>query len=61
MSKSKHERIEPADADLTGHPGIGTGRGSEELDGESTYQEDALSDTTPQGGIDPDQRGRTNK
>ena len=31
------------------------------IGGENTYEGDVGNDTNPQGGIDPDQRGRTNK
>lgn len=69
MSGSKHRKTEaPSDADLKGNPGIGTSKGMAGMgadpapsEGESTFEGDVENDTTPQGGIDPDQRGRTNK
>lgn len=65
MSGSKHVRNpNPNDADLTGNPGIGTSPGAageDDLDGETTFEGDVLSDATPEGGVNPDQRGRTNK
>ncbi len=66
MSGNKHIRNpDPNDADLTGNPGIGTSPGTagegDDLDGETTFEGDVLSDSTPEGGVNPDQRGRTNK
>lgn len=66
MSSSKHiHNPDPNDADLEGNPGIGTSKGvaggDDELDGATTFEGDVLSDSTPEGGVDPDQRGRTNK
>ncbi|TNC68024.1 hypothetical protein [Rubellimicrobium roseum] len=68
MSTSKHPKThDPSDADLKGNPGIGssagtTGQEDEDLqDGETTFEGDVLSDATPQGGVDPNQTGRTNK
>ncbi|WP_210526815.1 hypothetical protein [Rubellimicrobium arenae] len=68
MSSSKHPKThDPSDADLKGNPGIGssagtTGQDDEDVvDGDNTFEGDVLSDTTPQGGVDPNQRGRTNK
>jgi hypothetical protein len=56
----------PAD-DLDCDPGIGSSRGTtiagedpHLLDGENTSEGDVENDTTPAGGIDPDQRQRTN-
>jgi hypothetical protein len=50
------------------NPEIGATRGSvagkfdpAEEEGESTFEGDVMSDSTPQGGVDPNQRGRTNK
>lgn len=53
------------DRDLANNPGIGASPGTrigdvDNLDGESTFEGDVLNDTTPAGGIDPKQRGRTN-
>ena len=55
--------------DLRRNPGIGSSKGDfaaskvdpEEIDGENTFEGDVLSDTDPAGGLDPEQRGRTNK
>ena len=56
------------DRDLKGNPGIGTSKGTGAtgedprlIEGESTVEGDVANDTTPEGGIDPNQRGRTNK
>jgi hypothetical protein len=56
------------DRDLEGNPGIGTSKGTRAtgedprlVEGESTVEGDVMNDTTPEGGVDPDQRGRTNK
>lgn len=52
------------DRDLANNPGIGTSPGttgtSDTLDGENTYEGDVLNDATPAGGVNPNQRGRTN-
>lgn len=66
MSGSKHPKTPaPTDADLRNDPGIGrskgAGRGDPPLEGENTFEGDVLNDTTPEGGIDPNQRGRENK
>lgn len=66
MSQSKHLKTNtPSDADLKGNPGIGTSPGSngtgDRLDGDNTFEGDVMNDATPQGGVDPNQRGRTNK
>ncbi len=66
MSASKHPKTHrPTDADLRGNPGIGSSKGTERegdpLDGDNTFEGDVMNDVNPQGGIDPDQRGRTNK
>lgn len=63
---NKHLKTEtPSDADLKGNPAIGQSKGltgidPAELEGENTLQGDVENDTKPDGGIDPDQRGRTN-
>jgi len=54
------------DRDLASNPGIGASPGTEQatddaLDGMNTFEGDVLNDTTPTGGVDPNQRGRTNK
>lgn len=51
--------------DLQRNPGIGTSAGTDIedhdlLEGESTFEGDVLNDSTREGGVDPDQRGRTN-
>jgi hypothetical protein len=55
----------PSDADLRGNLGIGSSKGAagsdEPRDGENTFEGDVLSDTTPSGGIDLRQVGRTNR
>ena len=73
MSTSKHPQPGhepdplPAD-DLKQNPGIGSSRGTtiagadpEEIEGANTEEGDVANDVTYGGGIDPDQRGRTNK
>ena len=55
--------------DLERDPGIGTSKGTfardkagpEEIEGDHTFEGDVMNDTNPQGGVDPDQRGRTNR
>lgn len=55
--------------DLERDPGIGTSKGTfardkagpEEIDGEHTFEGDVMNDTTAQGGVNPNQTGRTNK
>ncbi|MBB3594067.1 hypothetical protein FHX08_004470 [Rhizobium sp. BK529] len=68
MTSSKHSKTsKPSDLDLTDDPGIKRSRGiqsppdDKELQGDNTVEGDVSNDTTPQGGIDPRQRGRTNK
>jgi hypothetical protein len=61
----------PSDKDLKENPGIGTSKGMSKagdlldedamLDGDNTFQGDVENDTNAQGGVDPDQMGRTNK
>jgi len=55
---------------LRQNPGIGASKGTikggdildeEPLDGDNTFEGDVENDVTPQGGIDPNQTGRTNK
>lgn len=63
---SKHPKTDqPTDKDLKDDPGIGRSKGVDrddpEIGGDNTFEGDVLNDTTPQGGIDPNQRGRTNK
>ncbi len=66
--KPGHEtRKLPAD-DLKCDPGIGSSKGMyaaggrpEEIEGENTQEGDVANDTLPSGGVNPDQRGRTNR
>jgi hypothetical protein len=63
---SKHPKFnDPTDKDLRDDPGIGRSKGTDrddpEIGGDNTFEGDVLNDTTPEGGVDPDQRGRTNK
>jgi hypothetical protein len=58
----------PTDKDLRQNPGIGTSKATikgleedENLDGENTFKGDTDNDVTPQGGVDPNHTGRTNK
>ena len=71
MSTSKHRKTRPGEAprdDLENNPGIGStkgvyaGKGDPSLiEGDSTFEGDVENDTNPQGGIDPNHLGRTNK
>ncbi|WP_128255351.1 hypothetical protein [Falsirhodobacter deserti] len=62
MSNKHPKSAHPSDADLRGNPGIsGSSPENEFDDGENTFEGDVMNDTTPEGGIDPNQRGRTNK
>jgi len=68
MTSPKHNKTsKPTDLDLTDDPGIKRSRGittppdDAELQGHNTVEGDVANDTTPQGGVDPRQRGRTNK
>jgi len=55
--------------DLERDPGIGTSKGTfardkagpEEIEGDHTFEGDVMNDTTAQGGVNPNQTGRTNK
>lgn len=62
--KTKH----PSDTDLKSNPGIGASPGMikgvddiEEEDGDNTFEGDIENDAGLGGGVDPNQRGRTNK
>lgn len=63
---SKHLKTDtPSDADLKGNPGIGQSKGMigtdpEAIRGDSTVEGDVENETTPEGGVDPDHRGRSN-
>ncbi len=66
-SKQPKTRV-PTDADLRGNPGIGgskgttmTGEDPDTIAAESTFEGDVENETTPEGGVDPDHVGRTNK
>jgi len=71
VSTSKHPKSKPGDAprdDLRDNPGIKESMGSsiakeppQSIEGENTTEGDVANDTTPQGGVDPRQRGRTNR
>lgn len=68
MPTNKHVRpSRPSDADLKRDPGIGQSKGlsrftgEEPIEGENSVEGDVENHTTPQGGIDPDQRGRANR
>ena len=68
---SKHPKTKPQDrprSDLEVDPGIGTSKGTtisgedpRVLDGGSTFEGDVMNETNPEGGVDPDRTGRTNK
>ena len=66
MTNNHIKPAKPSDVDLTGDPGLGRSRGigspveEEALQGESTIEGDIANDTTPEGGVNPGQRGRTN-
>jgi hypothetical protein len=71
MTGNKHPKTKPEErprSDLDVDPGIGRSKGSymtgedpRELDGGSTFEGDVKNETNPQGGVDPDRMGRTNK
>jgi hypothetical protein len=72
MSSSKQPKTDKEiDVDLRDNleddPGIGRSKGryamtnEPPLEGENTFEGDVKNDTTPQGGVDPKQQGRTNK
>ena len=66
MSTNKQPKpARPSDADLRGNPGIGSSKGTSKdadpISGDSTFEGDVLNDTTPSGGVDPKQVGRTNR
>ena len=69
---SQHPKTKrPSDKDLRENPGIGTSKGMmrdggvldevDGLDGNNTFEGDVKNDVTRQGGINPNQTGRTNK
>lgn len=64
MSSKQPKTTTPTDTDLKGNPGIGTSKGMtggdpQDLAGANTDEGDVANDTTPEGGIDPNQRGRS--
>lgn len=66
MTSKQPKTTTPTDADLKGNPGIGSSKGMtisggdpEDLAGTNTDEGDVANDTTPEGGIDPNQRGRS--
>jgi hypothetical protein len=69
MSSAKQPKTStPTDADLKGDPGIGRSKGTtmsgespRVIEGNSTFEGDVENDTTPEGGVDPNQVGRRNK
>jgi hypothetical protein len=63
---SQHPKTKtPSDADLKGNPGIGSSKGAggdkDRIGGDNSFEGDVMNDVTPQGGVDPDHTGRTNK
>jgi hypothetical protein len=66
---SKHSKgHNPNDIDLKNNPGIGQSSGIdnvrttfEDEEGENTVEGDVMNDTRPDGSVNPNQRGRTNK
>jgi hypothetical protein len=60
-----HSRDDAADRDLDSDPGIGQSPGLDRdasaMAGENTAEGDVMNDATRAGGVDPSQRGRTNK
>jgi hypothetical protein len=69
MSSNKHlKTATPTDADLKGNPGIGQTRGTtmagappDLIEADSTVEGDVENETTPEGGVDPNHLGRTNR
>lgn len=75
MTNQHPKTHRPTDKDLKENPGIGTSKGTikgtikggeildddESLDGDNTFEGDVENDVTQQGGINPDQTGRTSK
>jgi hypothetical protein len=61
----------PTDKDLRRNPGIGASKGTtmsgeslepdDVVDGDNTFEGDVENDTTPQGGVNPNQIPRTNR
>jgi hypothetical protein len=69
MTQSKHPKAPVTDTDLTRNPGIGESKGEfarsdanpDMVRGDNTEEGDVLNDVKPTGGVNPEQRGRTNK
>jgi hypothetical protein len=64
----KFEKGESTYTDLDVNPGIGSSKGAystgedpRNVEADNTIEGDVENDTTPQGGVDPNQMGRTNK
>lgn len=68
MNKHPRRQADPLPADdLACNPGIGASRGTtaagedpDLIEGENTTEGDVANDTALGGGVDPNQRGRTN-
>jgi len=72
MSSSKHPKVNEGDNpfpnDLERNPGIGQSKGSfaagaspDLIEGDNTVEGDVENDVNPQGGVDENRLGRTNK
>ncbi len=71
MSHSKHPKTKASGGlgeDNDRNPGIGSSKGTtmggfdpHDLEGKTSSEGDVMNETTREGGIDPDHRGRTNK
>jgi hypothetical protein len=68
MSSKQPKTRVPTDADLKGNPGIGSSKGTtmagedpSAIAADSTFEGDVENETTPEGGVDPDNVGRTNR
>ena len=68
MTSTKHQKTKtPTDDDLRSNPGIGMSKGTikegdiTEIEGDSTFEGDVENDTTIGGGVDANQKHRTNK
>lgn len=69
---NKHGKVPAGDERLVdetkANPGIGTSKGTRatgadpgDIEGVNTVEGDVGNDTTPEGGVDPNHLGRTNK
>lgn len=72
MSGNKHPKPDdemPVDLpdNTKKDPGIGRSKGrfamtdEPPIEGDNTFEGDVMNDSTPQGGVNPKQQGRTNK